>query len=296
MKKRGKGAKAQSLTPLFLCTFVPLCLCASVPVFCYNLFMVEAIILGILQGLTEFLPVSSSAHLILLPWFFDWQGIVNSLSFAVALHFGTLLSLLLYFRHDWIELLKSCSERDGMIWKIAAGTVPVTVAGVLMHTWIEQNRNPLMIAVALCLVSCLMILSERNYGKSQRSGMETVTFTTALFIGIAQATALIPGISRSGISIVAGITRKLNRDDAARFSFLLSTPAVAGASLIEGSALIRSGNIDFSIVGAGVLVSAFTGYMAIKYLILFLRTYSLRPFAYYRFLLAFVIIFSIWRR
>ena len=257
--------------------------------------MSEAIILGILQGLTEFLPVSSSAHLIILPWLFNWQGIVNSLSFAVALHFGTLLSLLLYFRHDWIDLLKSFRERDGLIWKIAVGTVPVAGAGMLMHPWIDETRDPLMIAAALCLVSGLMILTERNYGKSERTGIERITFKTALFIGIAQAVALMPGISRSGISIIAGIAAKLKRDDAARFSFLLATPAVAGASMIEGSDLIRSGNIDFTIFGAGVIASAITGYIAIKYLILFLRTYSLRPFAYYRFLLAFVIIFSVWR-
>ncbi|KPK00886.1 MAG: hypothetical protein AMK71_07595 [Nitrospira bacterium SG8_35_4] len=257
--------------------------------------MSEAIFLGILQGLTEFLPVSSSAHLIVLPWFFDWQGIVNSLSFAVALHFGTLLSLLLYFRHDWIELLKSFAKSDGMIWKIAVGTVPIAVAGMMMHTWIDQNRDPLMIAITLSLVSGLMILTERNYSKSQRTGIDTITFRNALFIGITQAAALVPGVSRSGISIIAGMTIKLKRDDAARFSFLLGTPAVAGASLFEGSNLIRSGNIDYGIFGAGVLVSAITGYIAIKYLILFLRTYSLRPFAYYRFLLAFVIIFSVWR-
>lgn len=257
--------------------------------------MVEAIILGILQGLTEFLPVSSSAHLIVLPWFFNWQGTVNSLSFAVALHFGTLISLLLYFRHDWIELLKSFREMDGMIWKIAVGTIPVIIAGILMHDWVDQSRDPLVIVAALCLVSILMLLTERTYGKSKRRGIESVTFKTALFIGFAQAAALVPGISRSGISIIAGITAKLKREDAARFSFLLGTPAVAGASLLEGSALIRSGHIESAIFGTGVIVSAITGYIAIKYLILFLRTYSLRPFAYYRFLFAFVIILSIWR-
>ena len=256
--------------------------------------MFEAIIHGILQGLTEFLPVSSSAHLIIVPWYFDWHGIVDSLSFDIALHFGTLIALLVYFRKDWIEIIKSIPRRDGMIWKLAVGTIPAGVAGVLLHDWIEQNRSPVIIIFTLSLVSVLMILSERNYHTSDRTGIEKITFNDALFIGIAQACALIPGVSRSGITIIAGITKKLKREDAARFSFLLGTPAVAGASLLAGKNIIGSSDIDFSIFGAGILVSALIGYAAIKYLIIFLKTFSLRPFAYYRFLLAFVIILSIW--
>lgn len=257
--------------------------------------MFEAVILGIVQGLTEFLPVSSSAHLAVLPRFFGWEGIVDSLSFAVALHFGTLISLLIYFRDDWTGLLSSFTAREGMIWKIAAGTAPVAVSGLLMHTWLDQNRDPLIITSALCLVSVLMILTEHSYGKSERKGMDTMTFKNAFLIGIAQAIALVPGISRSGITIIAGIAAKLKRDDAARFSFLLGTPAVAGASLYEGINLIRTGVIDFSLFATGVCVSAITGFIAIKYLMRFLRSYSLRPFAYYRFFFAFVIIFSIWK-
>jgi undecaprenyl-diphosphatase len=257
--------------------------------------MIEAIILGILQGLTEFLPVSSSAHLILAPWFFKWQGMVDTLSFDVALHFGTLLALLFYFRQDWIEILKSTTKKDGMIWKLAIGTLPAAVFGILLHDWIEQNRSPVIIAFTLCFVSVLMLLSEHNYKKSERFGIEKITFKDALFIGIAQVFALIPGVSRSGITIIAGIAKKLKRDDAARFSFLLATPAVAGASLLESGNLIGAENIDAGLLVAGILVSAAVGYIAIKYLIIFLHSYSLRPFAYYRFLLAFVIIFSIWK-
>ena len=256
--------------------------------------MFEAIILGILQGLTEFIPVSSSAHLILVPWFFKWDGIVNSLSFDVALHFGTLISLLVYFRKDWLHLLKNITQKDNMLWKLAAGTVPAVIVGLLIRDWIEQNRSPVLIAFTLCFVSALMILSERNYKASDRIGMEKVGFADALFIGIAQACALIPGVSRSGITIVAGLSRKFKREDAARFSFLLGTPAVAGASLLEGKNLIGAENIEFDIFIAGIIVSALVGYLVIKYLLLFLQKYSLRPFAYYRFLIAFVIILSIW--
>ncbi len=256
--------------------------------------MFEAIILGILQGLTEFIPVSSSAHLILIPWFFNWQGIVNSLSFNVALHFGTLLALLLYFRTDWIELIKSVQQKDSILWKIVIGSFPAAFAGILLHDWIENNRSPVLIAFTLCLVSVFMILAERNYHKIERTGMDKINVKTALLIGIAQAFALIPGVSRSGITIVAGLTRGMNRAEAARFSFLLGTPIVAGASLLEVNNIMNKGHLDFDIFIAGITVSACVGYIVIKYLIVFLQKYSLRPFAYYRFLLAFVIIISLW--
>ncbi len=256
--------------------------------------MLEAIILGIIQGLTEFIPVSSSAHLIVFPWFFDWQGVVNTLSFDVALHFGTLLALLLYFRKDWLDLLKTVRRKDGMIWKLFFATIPAGAAGVLLQDWIRENRSPALIAFTLSFVSVLMILSERNYAKSTRTGFEKINMKNALFIGIAQAFALIPGVSRSGITIVAGLSTGLKRADAARFSFLLATPVIAGASLLEAKNLMGSGSIELNVFIVGIAVSAITGYIAIKYLILFLQKYSLRSFAYYRFILAFVIILSIW--
>lgn len=256
--------------------------------------MFEAIILGILQGLTEFIPVSSSAHLILIPWFFDWQGIVNSLSFDIALHFGTLMALVIYFRNDWIELIKSIPQKDSMIWKLVIGSIPAAIPGILLHDWIETNRSPVLIAFTLCLVSVFMILAERNYGKSERTGMEKISVKNALFIGVAQAFALIPGVSRSGITIVAGLTKGMNRAEAARFSFLLGTPVVGGASLLEVRNIMNNGDLELDIFIAGIAVSAIVGYMVIKYLIIFLQKYSLRPFAYYRFLLAFVIIISLW--
>ncbi len=256
--------------------------------------MFEAVILGIVQGLTEFLPVSSSAHLILFPWFFGWQGIIDSLAFDVALHTGTLMALLFYFRKDWIELLKTSVNKDGMLWKIIIGTIPAGIAGVFLHDLIEENRNPGIIAFTLCLVSAFMILSERNYGKSERTGIEKVSFGNSLFIGMAQAFALIPGVSRSGITIVAGLVKGMKREDAARFSFLLSTPAIAGASLLEARKLLHAPDVQYDIFIAGTVVSAVTGYFAIKYLLRFLQRHSLTPFAYYRFFLAFVIILAVW--
>lgn len=256
--------------------------------------MFETIVLGILQGLTEFIPVSSSAHLIIIPWFFKWEGIVNTLSFDIALHFGTLLALLLYFRKDWIEIFVNIRQKDSMIWKLVIGTIPAGFFGLLFHDFIANNRNPILIAFTLSFVSVLMIMSERKYKEVHHTGLEGITFKNAFFIGVAQAFALIPGVSRSGITIVAGLTKGLKRADAAKFSFLIGTPAVAGASLLEVKNLISAETIEINIFITGIAVAAVTGYIAIKYLLIFLERHSLKSFAYYRFLLAFAIILSIW--
>ncbi|MBI4654600.1 MAG: undecaprenyl-diphosphatase UppP [Nitrospirae bacterium] len=256
--------------------------------------MFQAIILGIVQGLAEFLPISSSAHLIILPWFFGWDGVVNTLGFGVALHFGTLLALLVYFRDDWITILKTSNRKDGLIWNILLGTVPAGVTGLLFHDNIEHIRSPLLIVFTLCIVAVFMIMVERSYKESSRIGVDKIRLKDALIIGIAQAFALVPGVSRSGITIVAGIMLGFQRQASARFSFLLSTPIVAGASLLEAKNLINSPDIKFNIFIAGTIASAVTGYIAIKYLLRFLQTHSLRPFAYYRFFLAFAIIIGIW--
>ena len=258
--------------------------------------MFEAIILGILQGLTEFIPVSSSAHLILLPWFFNWQGIINSISFNVALHFGTLLALLVYFRKDWLELLKTVHKKESMIWKLIAGNIPAAFFGIMLYARIEQMRSPALIAYALCLVSFIMISSESNYKEAERMGIDEIKMKDALFLGFAQALALVPGVSRSGITISMGLAIGLKRADSARFSFLLGTPIVAGASLLEANKLITLDNFESDIFLIGIIVSAVVGYIAVKYLIIFLQRFSLRPFAYYRILLAFVVILSIWTK
>jgi undecaprenyl-diphosphatase len=258
--------------------------------------MFEAAILGLLQGLTEFMPVSSSAHLIIMPWFFRWAGVVNTISFGVARHFGTLIALIVYFRQDLLEALFTAPGHDSLVWKILVGTIPVAAAGLFLHDWFERIRSPLFIVFTLCIVSVLMLVSESGYHRSRQSGIEKLSLKDALFIGIAQAFALMPGVSRSGITIIAGLSRGLRRDSSARFSFLLSTPAVAGASMLEGVNLMRSGGIEADIFITGIIVSAITGYCAIKFLLSFFRRHSLRPFAYYRFFLAFVIIVTVWTR
>lgn len=250
--------------------------------------LIEAIILGIVQGLTEFLPVSSSGHLILFPWFFGWHGDVDSLAFGVALHAGTLIALIAYFRKDLIQLAMGVSSGGGMIWRIFVGCIPAGLIGVLFHDSIGELRYPLLVAFTLSSVALVMLIVERRFVKGR--SFDEITFKDAIIIGVAQSLALIPGVSRSGITITAGLANGINREASARFSFVLSMPLVAGASLLEGYKLTKLGSVDYDLFFTGMLASAITGYLAIKFLLVFFKTYSLRIFAYYRFVLASVII------
>lgn len=257
--------------------------------------MFEAVVLGIVQGLTEFIPVSSSAHLILFPWFFGWTGLVDSLSFSVALHFGTLLALLVYFRKDWIGMLGTARNRDGLIWNILAATIPAAAAGFLFRDQIEALRSPLLIILTLSGIAGLMIFVERTRSRDEGAGLEGMNTKKALFIGAAQALALVPGVSRSGITIIAGLSRGLSRTAAARFSFLMGTPIIAGASFLEARELFQTfQGLRYDVLAAGIIVSAVTGFAAIKFLLHFLQKHTLEPFAYYRFFIAFVIIVTVW--
>ncbi|NLI29479.1 MAG: undecaprenyl-diphosphate phosphatase, partial [Nitrospiraceae bacterium] len=194
----------------------------------------QAIVLGLVQGLTEFLPVSSTAHLILFPWLFGWQGDVNTLTFDVALHGGTLLALLICFYRDWVDML--LHDRK-MLFTILAAIVPAGVAGIAFHDIVEHTlRSPLVIAGSLVLFGWLMIVAEKTGKQAKRK----VSFMDAMIIGCAQAIALIPGTSRSGITITAGLFSNIKRETAARFSFLLSTPVIGGATLLECRKLLKT--------------------------------------------------------
>jgi len=252
----------------------------------------KAITLGILQGLTEFLPISSTAHLILLPWFFDWQGEVNTLTFNVTLHGGTLLALLMCFYKDWINMF--LKERR-MLFLIAAGTIPAGAAGLLLKDFVETSlRNPLIIVFSLIIFGILMLAGEQFIKKRGFNHKERITLLDSIFIGCAQAIALIPGVSRSGVTITAGLFRNLSRHEAARFSFLLSTPVIGGAFILEASRIISTpDNYSFDMLAAGFISAAISGYIAIKFLLNFLKKYPLNIFVYYRFALA-VIILAVW--
>jgi undecaprenyl-diphosphatase len=252
--------------------------------------MFEAIILGIVQGLTEFLPISSTAHLILFPWFLNWRGEINTLTFDVALHAGTLLALILFFWRDWLELIFKKQRLFGLI---ILASIPAGVAGFLLNDIVENNlRKPLVISIMLIAVGILMLVAERT---NKHKGLEKTGLKDSLIIGIAQAIAIIPGVSRSGITISAGLFRGFEREASARFSFLLSTPLIAGATALHlKEALISQTNHDFRLFFAGIITSFITGFIAIKFLLKFLKKNPLNLFVYYRFVLSAVIIAGIW--
>jgi undecaprenyl-diphosphatase len=249
--------------------------------------LTAAIILGIVQGITEFFPVSSTAHLILLPWFFGWSGELNTLVFDVALHAGTLCALLICFYRDWLHML---SKDRKMLCFILLATIPAGLAGSLFHDAVEHTlRSPLIITLSTLFFGALMLVAERT-GRRNR---ERTSFGDSMLIGAAQAIALIPGVSRSGITITAGLFRHLTRESAARFSFLLSTPVIGGATVLEGMKLLKGpGSYKPDIFAAGFLAAFVSGFLAIKFLLSFLRKHPLNIFAYYRFLLALVIVLT----
>ncbi len=254
--------------------------------------MTEAIILGIIQGFTEFFPVSSTAHLILFPWFFGWKGVVNTLTFDIALHGGTLTALLFCFWKDWVELF---TKKQKLLGMILLSSIPAGAAGFLLNDIVEKSlREPFLISIMLISVGFIMLASEKA---KKYKDIEKTDFMDALTIGIAQATALIPGVSRSGITISAGLFKGFKRDASARFSFLLSTPILAGAIALHFKKLLTSQeSYDLQLFAVGFFSSSITGLLAIKFLMSFLRKYPLNLFVYYRFILAVVIIAGIWLR
>jgi undecaprenyl-diphosphatase len=260
-----------------------------------------AIFLGLIQALTEFLPISSSGHLILARGVLDF-GFVDGLTFDVGLHVGTLLAVLVYFRSDIAGLIRGffstfsgLNFRDNpdqrLAWYIIAASLPAAAAGFLFENQIEHYvRNPMVIVFTLVIGGVLFLVAERL--TRQKNEMHSLSFGGAFFVGIAQAVALIPGVSRSGITIIAGMTQGLKRAEAARYSFLLGTPALAGAGLKKG--LDMSGQqfntAEYVVLLAGVLTSAAAGWFVIRFLLRFLQNHRLDVFAYYRFVLAAVVL------
>lgn len=261
---------------------------------------IQALFLGILQGLTEFLPISSSAHLILVPWFFHWQNsLVDSLLFDVALHAGTLLAILGYFWRDWLALIRGFfrttkrgranESMERMVFYILLATLPAAFLGLLLEKSVEKTfRDPILILGPLVVVSGVMIWAERR--KRSFRNLDQMNLAEAMIIGFAQALALFPGASRSGITITTGLLRGFRREEATRFSFLLSTPAIAGAAVLQFRHLIHANAADWPILAVGFFASALVGYLAIAFLMRYLRVHTLNVFAVYRLLLAAVII------
>ena len=262
--------------------------------------ILQAIIIGIVQGLTEFLPVSSSAHLIVLPRVFGWDDeLINSATFVVMLHMGTLASLLFYFWRDVIQLLRAfialLRERnfgDDPDRKLAVvlliSLVPAVLLGLALGDWIEVffYDNPLAIPFVLVVGAGVLWLGER-LGTRERT-IEQSEYADGALIGLAQAFALFPGISRSGVTIAAGLFRGLKRDAAARFAFLMGIPLIAGAGAWASRGILSgaSGDIDVVVLAAGVIAAAVAGWVAIGFMLRYLRDHSTGIFIAYRLIAA----------
>ncbi len=255
---------------------------------------IQAIILGAVQGLTELLPISSSAHLFLIPWLFNWS-IPDS--FDVALHFGTLLAIGIFFFKDWIELIKGGyksfvkkeKNRNGtMFWYIVLATIPGGIIGFLLDHFSSQykesfSENPLVIAIALMLMGIILYIVDKN--SKSKTNYEKLTFKQTFLIGLSQALAFIPGVSRSGITMTTGRAMGVDRESTAKFSFMLSAPIVLGATLLKFSEF----QFTFEFL-LGVLVSFLVGLVVIKFLLEYLKKGSFKVFAIYRIIVGMLVL------
>ena len=277
---------------------------------------IQAAFLGVIQGLTEFIPISSSAHLVIVPWLFKWHNpALTSLPFDVALHLGTLAAIVFFFASDWARLIRagfaSIVERKigdapdrKLAWMLIIGCVPGALVGALAEHKIEklfhQPAMPMRVsaliamAVIIAMLAAVLFIVERVTNHVRE--MKSLSFKDAIIIGCAQAFAIFPGVSRSGATITAGLAMGLKRDSAARFSFLLSAPIIAGAGLkslhevmkeLHTHALCAS---DLTLFAVGGLTAAVSGFLCIKFLLRFLQKNSTDPFVYYRWALAATII------
>lgn len=246
------------------------------------------IFLGIIQGLTEFLPVSSSAHLVIFPWLFHWQD--PGLAFDMALHLGTLIAILAYFWRDWLNLIKKW--REPLLWLILIACIPAGLAGFKYEELFETVfRDPRIIA-SFMIAFGFVLWGAEVYGKKLRD-LKSVNLFDSIFIGVAQVLALMPGVSRSGITMAAGLFSGLNRESAARFSFLLSTPIIFGAAVFKLRHVANLPHSELSAFLIGFLASALVGVITIKYLMQYLQKHSFYVFIWYRFLFG-AFIFLVW--
>jgi undecaprenyl-diphosphatase len=255
----------------------------------------HAIILGITQGLSEYLPISSSGHLVLVPWLFGWDDFAGNESlektFDVALHLGTLVGAVAYFRHDIVRLTRAAftkpKSKDGRLgWLIAVSALPAAVIGGLFADSIEENTDQIwLIAVMLIVGGLLLALADGTRGKRT---IDEVSLKDALAMGFGQAIALQPGVSRSGVTITVGRFVGLSRDGAARFAFLMSLPITAGALLFKWFDVQGEGGIPADLRAPfvwGIVASGITGYIAVWGTLKLVRTHSFLPFVLYRLIL-----------
>ena len=248
----------------------------------------QAVILGLVQGLAEFLPISSSAHLVLTPWVFGWSD--PGLSFDVALHVGTLVAVLWYFRAEWVKLTQSAiailrtrrvdtDEKRRFVYLVVA-TIPAAIGGVLLEDYAETTfRSPALMAVTLMVMGVVLWAVDR-YAARDRP-LSSLTVRDAVLIGLAQTLALVPGVSRSGSTMTAGRALRLDRQSAAVFSFLMSMPVTAAAALLKVPDLLRTEGITATLI-AGVISAGVSSWLAIAVLLRYISRHSFGVFAVYR--------------
>ncbi len=261
----------------------------------------QAITLAIIQGLTEFFPVSSTAHLAIIPRLLHWTD--PGLAFDVALHVGTLAAILIYFFQDWVQVIanglgfsyrgvKADENSRSLLWYLVAGTIPVLIAGALLKQYAEGPwRNLFVMGSTLIIIGIVMGISDR-FGK-EKNGLDQMGWADAIWVGIAQALAVVPGVSRSGITITAARFRHLDRETAARFSFLLSAPAIGAAATKDALDLHKEGGIPPGMTApylVGILVSGIVGIFVIAFFLKFLRHNSLAVFVWYRIIFGIIVI------
>ncbi len=275
---------------------------------------VTALVLGVIQGLTEFLPISSSAHLILVPWLFGWNP--EGLIFDVSLHFGTAIAIVAYFWRDWITLANEAvtglmerrplgNARRRLAWYIVVGTVPAMVVGLAFQNYVEATlRSPIVTVFTLVAFALVLWYAERRCSFAR--SLENLSLADSVWIGLGQALALIPGVSRSGITISVGLFRDFDRTSAARFSFLLATPVIAGAALLEGRHLAKAvrdpalaaatgllgagGQVKWAVLACGTASAVVVGLLCIRYFLRYIQKKSFFPFVVYRIVLAAVVL------
>jgi undecaprenyl-diphosphatase len=261
----------------------------------------HAIVLAIIQALTEFLPVSSTAHLILIPWLVGWDD--GGLTFDVALHAGTLAAVIIYFFRDWVQIIAQgfglnighdpdLKQNRNLLWLLAVASIPIGIIGYLFDKQADTVwRRPYVIGTMLIVVGIVMWIAERRRigGKT----LNTISFADGIAVGLAQAVSVIPGTSRSGATISAGLFRNMTRETAARFSFLLSTPAIAAAVAKKAWDIHKEGGIPPGMktpIAVGIVVSGVLGAVVIAFFLRYLRRRSLMPFVYYRIIFGIIVI------
>ena len=251
--------------------------------------VLHALVLGIVQGLGEFLPISSSAHLVLIPWLFGWED--PGLTFDVALHMGTLFAVVLYFWKDWVRLFTAALRRQAsddkrIFWYLVIATIPGALFGLALEKKAETIfRAPLLIGIMMIVMGIILYLADK---RRQSRKMNTMTLADAIWIGLSQALAIIPGVSRSGSTMTTARFLNLTREDAARFSFLMSTPIILGAGVMKLRHLtMASIDLPFSV---GVISAFVVGILSISFLLRYLKTSNFGLFVGYRFIIGVIVI------